>query len=167
MWANCSTDQGLISVRFAQEFISGPSEPGNTNNRQIDDHINTYIPQHLAALAPYTGRQGNGVELGCYEIGPHTVNPDQLLGGFPSSGINIQNGRDFYFECLESKYQVFVESYHLQNMLRLGVKRPSRFDLSGPFNYTQLWGLQRTNSLNLPATPQYKAVRQVNRGASA
>lgn len=149
---------------MAAELISGPSEPSNTNNQQIDDNIDTFIPGHFTALASYTGRTAAGIELQCYEGSIHTVGPDQIDGGFPVDGITVQNVRDFYFEYLESAQQAYVEAYYFQNLLRLGVKFPSRFTVSGPWTNAQTWGSQRFNTYPVATTRQHTMLRRLNDG---
>jgi hypothetical protein len=149
---------------MAQEGISGPSEPLNNSNQQIVDQINIFMPQHLAAVAGKPGRSGNGIEVQCYEGDEHTIGIPQISGGFPVDGITLQDIEDFYIAYRESEQRAYVTAFYMQNLLRIGIKFPSQFTVSGRWVNQYFWGAQRVNKYPYTETPMFRVLKAVNAG---
>lgn len=157
MQAYVAGDKATAFEYMKLEMISGPSEPGNTTNEQIDEHVSTYLPGHLTALAGFIGRRGLGVRHDCYEGLQHVQGPNAIDGGFPTGGVAVADIQAFWEDFLASDQYGETMTYYLEQVWSLGI-RPSIYTLEAPMNLAGSWGVLSTRSYPFPETPAYVAM---------
>lgn len=152
-------DKATAFNYFRDEMLSGPG----SSNQQLDTHINTFLPGHLAAIAGFTGRRGT-LRLENYEGYQHVQGADAIDGGFPTGGVTVADIQAFWFEWLASEQAGEFMTRQLQKISALGVK-PSIYTLEAPWGTGSAWGVLRTDTVYpFVETPAYLAMVRWGKG---
>jgi len=146
------------------ELLVGAVQSGFSQQQPLSVHISTYIPQWVTGKSAFTGRSGGGIEYWNYEGGNGIPGSDNIIGGFPTGGITVQNVRDFYIGYLASSQHAFAVSKIMNDLKNAGTTWPSQYAIIGPWTNGATWGSQRLNDFDTAATPQWTALYNWNKG---